>query len=168
MSMSNVRPSNRMVEAETVSARPAPTLVGTWRLLSWEAGAADGSVTLPFGDRPAGYTVYTTDGHLFGQLMRRDRPDFAGGDLLGGTPEENAMAIRGYIAYGGTYEIQEGTVVHHVEVSLFPNWIDGDQRRIVEWDEDRLILSTPPMLTGGSALIHRLTWERVLPSQSPD
>src|SRR5262245_56598456 len=119
-------PNGHSVEqsgAGTPAARPEPALVGTWRLLSWEARDADGTVTHPFGEQAVGYGVYTADGHVFAQLMRPGRPHFAGGDVLGGTAEENALALGGYAAYGGTYEVQDGTVVHHVEVSLFPNWI---------------------------------------------
>jgi hypothetical protein len=165
MSMPSIRSPGQMSGAGTPEARPERALVGTWRLLAWEARGADGTVAHPFGERAVGYGVYTADGHVFVQLMRPSRPPFVGGDVFGGTAEENALAIGGYGAYGGTYELEDGggTVVHHLEMSLFPNWIGGVQRRTIEWDADRLILSTPPILGGGSTLVHRLTWERVLP-----
>ena len=136
-------------------------LVGTWRLLSWEAHAADGAVSYPFGERAVGYAVYTADGTYVGQLMRPDRPAFAGGDVLGGTAAENAAAIGGYIAYGGSYQVHDDMVIHRVEMSLFPNWIGGEQRRAIAWNGEQLILTTPPFLTGGSIVTHHLTWERV-------
>jgi hypothetical protein len=143
--------------------RPERVLVGTWRLVSWEARAVDGTVTFPFGQDAAGYLVYTADGRMFAQVMRPGRPRFAGGDLSGGTPEENAAAIEGYIAYGGTYSVQDGTVIHHIQMSLFPNWIGGEQRRSIAWDQSRLMLDTAPILVSGSLLVHRLVWERVSP-----
>jgi len=161
--MANIRPMAQTSDAGASVVRPERTLVGTWRLLSWEARASDGTVSYPFGEQSVGYCVYTVDGHVFGQLMRPGRPSFEGGDILGGSAEENALALQGYIAYGSTYEIEDGTVVHYVEMSLFPNWIGGEQRRNIDWDADRLILTTPPIMTGGGVLVHRLTWERVLP-----
>ena len=41
------------------------------------------------------------------------------------------------------------TVIHHVELSLFPNWVGVDQERLVEVMENRLTLSTRPILLGG-------------------
>jgi len=163
MVVESSRAAGQLSGAGAPVARPERTLVGTWRLLSWEARAADGTVTHPFGEQAFGYAVYTADGHVFVQLMRPGRPAFVGGDVFGGTAEENALALGGYGAYGGSFALEDGggTVVHHVEVSLFPNWIGGEQRRTIGWDADRLILSTPPILAGGSALVHRLTWERV-------
>lgn len=44
------------------------------------------------------------------------------------------------MAYAGTYEIDGNSVVHYVDISLFPNWIGGEQRRIARLDGDRLAL----------------------------
>jgi hypothetical protein len=40
-------------------------------------------------------------------------------------------------------------VIHHVEPSLFPNWVGGDQERWVELAGDQLILSASPLLLAG-------------------
>ena len=40
------------------------TLVGAWRLLSWENQAADGQVTYPMGTDALGYLLYTADGRF--------------------------------------------------------------------------------------------------------
>jgi len=108
-----------------------------------------------------GYLVYTPDGTYVVQIMRPHRPAFLGGDVLGGTAQENAAAIGGYIAYAGTYQVERDMVIHRVAISLFPNWVGGEQRRTVAWDGERLILTTPSLLTGGSSVTHRLAWERV-------
>jgi Lipocalin-like domain len=54
-------------------------------------------------------------------------------------------------------------VVHHVELSLFPNWVGTDQQRLVELAGDRLILSARPLLLAGQLQVPRLVWERVDP-----
>ena len=53
------------------------------------------------------------------------------------------------------------TVIHHVELSLFPNWVGVEQERLVEIRDDRMTLSTRPMLFGGMQRSAHLIWERV-------
>jgi hypothetical protein len=149
---------------EVVPGYPEQALLGTWRLVSWQAHGADGTVTYPLGEHAVGYLVYTADGRMFAQLMRPGRPGFASGDMLRGTAAENAAAVGGYVAYSGTFEVRDGAVFHRVDLSLFPNWIGGEQRRSIAWDGDRLILSSPPVLVAGRALVHRIVWERTSPT----
>ena len=73
-------------------------LVGAWRLLSWENQAADGQVTYPMGIDALGYLLYTADGRFSVTISRRGRAGFAAGDLLGGTTEEQARAVEGFVA----------------------------------------------------------------------
>jgi len=138
----------------------AERLVGTWRLLSCELRTADGRVSYPFGRDPVGYIMYSEDGYMSVAFMSANRPRFAVGDILGGTTEEKVTAAETYISYCGKYEIQGNKVIHHIEVSLFPNWIGVDQERIFEFEGDRLSLSTPPLLVGGMEQSAYLIWER--------
>ena len=137
--------------------------VGTWRLVSWETRDARGQISYPFGRTAAGYLMYSTDGYMMVTLMAPDRPPFAGGDLLGGEIAEQAAAAATYLAYGGPYEVHEHTVVHHVEVSLFPNWVGSSQERHYSFSGDRLTLSTTPVLVRGREQSASLVWERVAP-----
>jgi Lipocalin-like domain len=41
------------------------------------------------------------------------------------------------------------TVLHHVELSLFPNWVGVTQERLVKISGDQLTLSTRPLLLQG-------------------
>jgi Lipocalin-like domain len=63
-------------------------------------------------------------------------------------------------SYCGTYEFRGETVIHHVELSLFPNWVGVDQERLVEVRANRLTLSTRPTLFAGVQQTARLVWER--------
>ena len=96
-------------------------LVGTWRLVSFAIRDAAGRVEEPFGPDPVGFITYTADGVMTAQLGRADRAQLAVGDWLAATDAEVTAAARGYYAYCGTYEIRDGEVVHHVEMSLMPN-----------------------------------------------
>ena len=143
-------------------------LVGAWRLVSWESQAADGQVTHPMGTDALGSLLYTADGRFSVTISRPGRARFAGGDLLGGTTEEKARAVEGFVAYAGHYSFHGDRVVHHVELSLFPNWVGSDQERWVEFAEDRLTLSASPLLLAGKQQVPRLVWERVDPPPDVD
>jgi len=89
------------------------------------------------------------------------RLKFVGGDLMSGTPEEEAQAEETYLSYCGRYELQEDKVIHHIELSLFPNWVGADQERLVELRGNRLTLSTHPLLIKGKQQTAHLIWEHV-------
>jgi Lipocalin-like domain len=138
-------------------------LVGAWRLVSWENRAADGQVSYPMGTDALGYVLYSADGCFSVTISRRDRAGFAAGDLLGGTTTEQARAMESFVAYTGRYRFHGDRVIHHVELSLFPNWVGTDQERWIELAGDRLILSASPLLLAGEQQVARLVWERVDP-----
>lgn len=117
------------------------------------------------GDAPDGLLAYTGVGTMIGIMGPGDRPRFATDDVTGGSPDEQAQAFATFIAYGGRYEVEGDTVTHHVETSLFPNWIGTQQRRrfALSPDGQVLTLTSPPLVLGGATRIQRLTWERVGP-----
>ena len=121
------------------------------------------------GDTPDGMLTYSAGGTMVAIMGPGDRPRFATEDVTGGTPDERAGAFATFIAYGGSYELTGDTVTHHVETSLFPNWIGTRQRR--QWELDptgrHLTLTSPPLLLGGTTRIQRLRWER-LDAGSPE
>jgi hypothetical protein len=131
----------------------------------------DGSdETQPFGPNPQGFLIYTQDGFVSVQLMKQGRPAFHSSDWHHGTPNEYRSAGSGYIAYCGTYELDEekATVTHIPSVSLLPNLIDRPQCRSIDLQGDRLVLrasSTP--VAGGAYVTSRLDWMRIIKSVTP-
>ena len=79
--------------------------------------------------------------------MKAHRPLFASGDQGVGTSEEMSAALGGYVAYCGTYSVDETArvVTHSLTMSLFPNWVGTEQRRHVVFNGDQLTLNTPAM-----------------------
>ena len=136
--------------------------IGTWKLVSSEFRHSDGQLTYPFGRDAVGIIMYDANEHMSVQVMRPDRPAFASGDYLKGTPMEIKSAFEGFIAYYGVYEVnqKESTVTHHVEGSSFPNWVCSAQRRFFEFSGNRLTISTPPILVGVQQVTVVLIWER--------
>lgn len=137
-------------------------LVGTWRLDRWTAEAVDGSVIEPFGAAPEGILVYTSDGTMITTLARAGRPSLGGHGLLAGAPEELAAVARSFVAYSGHWRLENGDVIHEVEISLHPDWVGTAQRRHVALDPDgqALILTSDPMAVGDGFGIQRLEWRR--------
>ncbi len=136
--------------------------IGTWKLTFAEYRFENGETIAIYGKNPAGMLIYDANGHVAIQIMRRDRPRFALNDRLGGTPDETKAAFDGYLAYFGTYTVDEEkhAVTHHLEGALLPNWISSDQTRFYELVDNRLTLKTPPLMIGGRQAVGHLIWER--------
>ncbi len=140
-------------------------LLGTWHLVEWDY-TIDGEVRgHPFGRDAQGQIIYSVDGFMSALLMRRERPNFAARNLVSGSAEEKIAALDGYVSYGGSYEVGEDYVIHHVQFSLLPNWIGTDLKRLVIWEatpaEKQLLLVTEPETTRtGRTMINRLRWRR--------
>ncbi|MCL4794140.1 MAG: lipocalin-like domain-containing protein [Bryobacteraceae bacterium] len=139
-------------------------LIGTWRLVAMESRAADGQISRPFGENPTGLLIYSADGFMAVSVMGAGREHFTSGDLRGGTPEEKAGAVGSYLSYSGSYDVLPDRVVHHVEVSLLPNWCGTRQERFFELHDDRLVLRTPQMVMAGLECTTVLTWRRARPA----
>lgn len=137
------------------------SLIGTWELVEWTA-TVNGRRSHPFGGNVAGRLTYTPDGHMWATLMRRDRDPLESTTLAGATASDRASAAAGYLNYSGRYTDEGERVVHHVDLSLMPNWVGDDQVRNITWRGDELELSTEPEAgPGGSAIVNRLRWKRV-------
>ena len=135
---------------------------GTWRLLECYGKWSDGRISYPYGDKPEGQLIYDGHGNFSGQIAGSGRPAFETGNLLKGTPEEIKTAFEGYIAYYGTYEVDEakGQVTHHVQSALFPIWIGDIQTRNFEFEGKKLRLNTQPIKGSRADLTNTLLWER--------
>ena len=110
-----------------------------------------------------GFLIYTDDGYVSAQLMRRDRPPYNHPWGAGGMTEQSAAAARGYLAYSGPFDVDEdnGTLRHHLTVSLYPNWVGGDQVRHGDLrDGCRLVLVADVAGEFGSGASVTLTWRR--------
>jgi len=149
--------------SSTAESQPAPSLVGTWQLVSFEARDSKGELQYPLGEHVAGLLIYDAGGNMSAHVMRNDRPLFAANDSSRGTDAEVRAAFDGYASYFGTYTIDQAaqTVTHHVRGAWYPNWIGNDQLRDFKFDGSRLSLSTPPLVSGGQSLEYVLIWERI-------
>ena len=143
---------------------PAQSLQGTWRLVSFEARDSKNRLRRPLGEDVSGLLVYDAGGNMAAHVMKNGRPLFAANDPDRGTDAEVRAAFEGYASYFGTYTIDPATqtVTHHVRGAWYPNWIGNDQLRHFKFEGCRLLLCTPPVISGGESLEYILTWERIL------
>jgi hypothetical protein len=134
----------------------ASDFVGTWKLLDYSFLYDDGRVEKPWGENVVGYLLYSAEGYMSGNLSpsgRRHNVEKAG--------DRKSSRKRDYIAYAGPYTVEGDTVTHHVEVSLFPNWLGTAQLRYHKLEGDTLVLRTPPVLSDDGMVAVQLTWQRV-------
>ena len=141
----------------------AEDLIGTWRLRSWRNVASDGAAVNPLGESPIGYIFYNHDGYMSVEIMAAARAPYRDQDAFGGTPEERSAAISTYLSYSGPFEVlpDQDTVIHHIEVCSYPNWIGNAQVRFAKLHDNLLELSTRPMTFQGVERRAELIWERV-------
>jgi hypothetical protein len=135
------------------AAAAAKQLIGTWKLVKFENTRPDGTIERPYGPNPLGYFIYDASGTLSIQFMTNPptRP-FASGDDAMGTDAEVRAAYDGYLAYFGTWKINDDAtaVIHVVEGSLHPSYTGTDQPRPFTLSGDTLIVRPPPGKDGTS------------------
>jgi hypothetical protein len=154
-------PQSPAATGSTLGRGPgANPFVGTWRLVSIERRAADGApvpgVNPVGGVDPTGTVMYDADGHVSLQIMPRGRPRTL--DILQPlTPDQAKAALFGYIAYFGTYTLDERQRVMHIHFdgSLNPAMAGTDGERYYEFNGNRMTFRA------GTTATTRLTWERV-------
>lgn len=125
--------------------------IGTWQLELIEIykpnGEWDHWKDGRFGPDPIGVIFYDSSGMMAGQVMARNRPAVDSSEIISGkVPSEDIRSvIIGYVAYFGTYEVneKEGYVVHHRKGSLFSRRVGTDAKRFFKFVSDRLILTIP-------------------------
>ncbi|BBZ05670.1 hypothetical protein MCHIJ_51070 [Mycolicibacterium chitae] len=137
-------------------------LIGSWQLVSYSTRTADNHIGYPLGTDARGLILYTADGHMSAQIMARDRPAYRSARVHGGTVEERDSAAAGYLAYSGSFRVDEAESVvwHEVAVSLYPNWVGDVQKRYAQLDQDVLTLSSDPLVFRTTTLWPTLVWRR--------
>jgi hypothetical protein len=125
-------------QANEVTAK----LIGAWELVSWYEIKPDGQVDHPLGNDAQGKIIYTADGHVSAQLVRRNPKHFHNDDWRNASVEESAAAWKDYFGYFGKYSVdeQQQTVTHHIEGSWFPNLVGTRQVRHYRFENSQLIL----------------------------
>jgi hypothetical protein len=149
-------PTSLIAASAPVHAGGADDLVGSWRLLSWQVVAADGSTHDVFGARPSGYLVLTREGRSIVVTTADGRK--------GGTDDVTRAALhKTMLAYSGRYRVEGSDFITRVEVSWNEDWNGTEQRRHYRIDGDELFVETAPgpsITFPGQTDFRRLVFER--------
>ena len=135
---------------------------GAWKFISAIQTLADG-IQRPnpgYGLTGVGNIIYTPQGRMMVFIMDPNRAPFAF-DAHPTEPELRA-ATKGFLAYGGRYEVNEaeGYVLHHVDLEPVPNRVGITLKRFFAFSGNRLILRAAPPLPEGVSE-YAITWERL-------
>lgn len=136
-------------------------LIGTYKLVCWENRDLSGEVTSPFGSDAQGVISYSADGHVFVHLMANGRKLHKSAEVLGGDPEEIKNSAITHLSYFGTFEVEANEVVHSIEIASFPNWVETEQRREIEFIDDHLCLTAHGVQVGDQKVSAHLVWHKV-------
>lgn len=119
------------------------SIVGTWKLVSYEDRASQEPPVYPYGQQPRGLLIYDATGHMSLQIMKMPHPKIASNDEEKVTPAEKVALYDAYVAYFGTYSVdmKRSVVIHHVEGDLFDVFIGSEQERPFTLAGERLTLA---------------------------
>jgi hypothetical protein len=135
-------------------------LAGTWRIVSNDNVAPNGTKRQLFGPKPQGILVLAANGQYAQIIVQPDRPKFKVNNRLEGTPEENKAAVHGTTATFGTWSIDEANkmLIVRNEGGMFPNQAGTESKRSVTLAGDQLKISNPAPASGGKS---DSVWKRV-------
>jgi len=143
-----------------MSAISPETLIGRWNIVAWEQLYHDGRRQLPLGEHLEGFIRYVEDGDMICMIARADQKPFETGGQWNASVDERAGAYSSMLAYAGRWSIDGGTVTHSVNISLFPGWKGGEQKRHVRLEGDMLFIEAHLEQGTPEARTARLTWRR--------
>lgn len=145
-------------------------LIGVWKLTSYETNNSKGELLTQapwhFTD---GLLMYDQLGNMAVQLVDDSHPKFPPGkfaDIVENklTPSDLKASVLGYLAYFGTYTVNEEKrfITHRVKAST-NNTSGTDQQRGFELRENQLILTKLASSSPGKKdqLITKITWQRI-------
>ena len=133
----------------------ADTLVGNWKLVSWQV-VVDGEAKDLFGAHPKGYLLLTREGRSMALTTGQAR-----------TPGESdgarAALHKSMLAYTGKYRVEGDEFITTVDASWNESWNGTEQRRRFRVEGDKLFIESAPapsILFPGKVDFRRIVWER--------
>jgi len=131
----------------------ASSLIGAWKLVSYEVRKPDGGVFLPMGSEPTGYYIISPEGYSNVCLTPGNRPKSASDNRLTDAEKIDAANV---IFYAGKYEVVSNDLIVRPDVSFLPNWVGTVVVRHVKLENNLMMLSA--FLKDGSEAV--LTWKK--------
>ena len=130
-----------------------PTIVGTWKLVSFQSIADGEPPRDAFGANPKGYFIATREGRVIGLITSSSRK--AGTD-----DAERAALHKSMISFSGKYRVEGDLYIATVDLSWNEAWNGTEQRRHFRFEDGKLLIDTVRQQSAGKMAIGRLVWER--------
>ena len=134
----------------------ADSLVGTWKLVSWQVIVENKPPRNVFGAHPKGFLILTREGRAIVLTTAQDRRPGMG-------DAERAALHKSMLAYSGKYRIEGNDFVTAVDVSWNEEWNGTEQKRHFRLEGDKLFIESAPapsILFPGKTDFRRIVWER--------
>lgn len=147
----------------TAGGTEGNSLLGTWQLKSFvREVAGTGERYDQMGAQPDGYLSYTADGRMLAFFVAGNQPH----PRAEPTDEERIGLHKGMLAYGGTYKLLPGRVVHHIDIEWDGRRLGSEQVRFYTIDGDQLVIKTELNRSpvDGREGVGILTFERIKPT----
>jgi hypothetical protein len=150
-----------LIFSSTVAWASDNLLTGTWKLKSFVREIVEtGERYNQLGEHPHGFLGYSSDGRMYAILVNDDRIKPR---EEAPTDEERVKLHKSMIAYAGTYTVDGGKVIHHVDISWNGARTGTDQVRFYELKGNTLTIRTEPNKSpvDGREGVGILVWEKV-------
>jgi hypothetical protein len=138
------------------------TLVGTWRLVSFDREiVATKEVIHAFGGHATGFATYTADGRYMSLIVDSTRKPPA---QPMATDAEAISLYRTMNAFAGSYRVEGDTIIYHFDITWNQIESGEEQKRPFKIEGDRLSFTTPPQknaFLNNQIVSASLVWERV-------
>ena len=144
-----------LIIASPAAAQDA-SLIGAWKLLSFQTILDNEPPKDIYGARPKGVLILTREGRMAAIVTSETRK--AGTD-----DAERAELHKTLIAYSGKYHVEGREFVTAVDTSWNEVWNGTEQRRYWRVEDGKLFLETPPIPSPkfpGKMAVARQIWER--------
>jgi Lipocalin-like domain len=112
------------------------SLLGIWKLVSYEVEIQEtGEILYSMGKKPSGFACFTKNNHVMVTLTGDER-------RAASNDQERAHLLNTIVSYAGTYRIEGNEWVTSVRVAWNPEWVNTEQRRRFEIQDNALRVFT--------------------------
>jgi hypothetical protein len=121
----------------TAAGGDETALLGAWRLVARRFEDAETGEPLDAGaPTPNGHAVFEAGGRVMFLVTEAGR-------AAPKDDAEAAAAFRALVAYTGRFRVSEGRLLVRIDAAWQPSLEGIEQERLIEWQEERLVLRTP-------------------------
>lgn len=135
-----------------------PSIVGSWKLLSYKGIDPSGRVHYPYNKDVKGYAVFDTENQFSLQLYDATRPRLSNNDPFFCSDPEIRIAFLSERSCFGTYQIMRDSILFHIDAANLPNLSGFTEKQYFELHGDTLLLIASYRRLNGIFLANQSIW----------